>query len=71
MGKVPATAAERKKNQREKMKKDGSYKIYLNKQKDLMAKKRRKENEMLEKMSDGQKDELLKEKKRKKTVKKD
>ena len=53
------------------MKKDGSYKIYLNKQKDLMAKKRRKENEMLEKMSDGQKDELLKEKKRKKTVKKD
>ena len=39
MGKVPATAAERKKNQREKMKKDGSYKIYLNKQKDLKAKK--------------------------------
>ena len=27
MGKVSATAAERKKNQREKMKKDGSYKI--------------------------------------------
>ena len=33
MGKIPATAAKRKKNQREKMKKDGSYKIYLNKQK--------------------------------------
>ena len=63
MGKVPATAAERKKNQREKMKKDGSYKIYLNKQKDLMAKKQRKEKEMLEKMSDEQKDEVLKEKK--------
>ena len=62
MGKVPATAAERKKNQREKMKKDGSYKIYLNKQKDLMAKKQRKEKEMLEKMSDEQKDEVLKEK---------
>ena len=58
MGKVPATAAERKKNQREKLKKDGCYKIYLNKQKDLMAKKQRKE--MLEKMSDEQKDEMLK-----------
>ena len=48
MAKVPATAAERKKNQREKMKKDGSHKIYLNKQKDL--KKQQKEMEMLEKM---------------------
>ena len=62
MGKVPATAAGRKKNQREKMKKDGSYKIYVNKQKDVMAKKRQKEKEMLEKMSDEQKDEVLKEK---------
>ena len=48
MGKVSATAAERKKIQREKMKKDDCYKIYLNKQKDLMAKKQRKEKEMLE-----------------------
>ena len=39
MGKVPATAAERKKNKTKKMKKDCSYKIYLNKQEDLMAKK--------------------------------
>ena len=45
------------------MKKEVSCKIYLNRQKDLMAKKRRKEKEMLEKMSDGQKDEVLKEKK--------
>ena len=52
MGKVPATAAERKKNQIQKMRKDGSYKIFLNKQKDLMAKKRRKEKEILEMMSD-------------------
>ena len=68
IGKVPATAAERKKNQRDKMKKEGSYKIYLNKQKDL--KKQQKEMEMLEKMSDEQKDdeqkdEVLKEKKAK------
>ena len=69
MGKVPATAAERKKNQREKMKKDGSYKIYLNKQKDLKAKKQWKEQEILEKMSDEQKDEVLKEKKKEKRLK--
>ena len=68
MAKVPATAAERKKNQREKMKKDGSHKIYLNKQKDL--KKQQKEMEMLEKMSDDQKDEVLKEKKQKETERK-
>ena len=68
MAKVPATAAERKKNQREKMKKDGSHKIYLNKQKDL--KKQQKEMEMLEKMSDEQKDEVLKEKKQKETERK-
>ena len=42
--------------------KNGSYKIYLNKQKDLMAKKQPKE--MLEKMSDEQKDEVLKKKPR-------
>ena len=65
MGKVPATAAERKKNQIQKMKKDGSYKIFLNKQKDLMAKKRRQEKEILEMMSDQQKKEVLKEKKAK------
>ena len=52
MGKVLATAAERKKNQIQKTKKDGSYKIFLNKQKDLMAKKRRQEKEILEMMSD-------------------
>ena len=64
MGKVPATAAERKrkKNQIQKMKKDGSYKIFLNKQKDLMAKKRRQEKEILEMMSDQQKEEMLKDK---------
>ena len=44
------------------MKKDGSYKIYLNKQEDLMAKKQWKEKEMLEKMSDEQKDEVFKKK---------
>ena len=60
MGKVPATAAERKKHQIQKMKKDGSYKIFLNKQKDLMAKKRRQEKEILEMMSDQQKEEMLK-----------
>ena len=70
MGKVPATAAERKKNQREKMKKDCCYKIYLNKQKDLMAKKQRKEKEMLEKISDEQKGKVLKEKKQKETERK-
>ena len=70
MGKVSATAAERKKIQREKMKKDDCYKIYLNKQKDLMAKKQRKEKEMLEKMSDEQKGKVLKEKKQKETERK-
>ena len=38
MGKVLATAAERKKNQRENEKR-WSYKIYLNKQRDLKATK--------------------------------
>ena len=52
------------------MKKDGSYKIYLNKQKYLIAKKWIKEKEMLEKMSDEQKDEVLKEKKCEKTKRK-
>ena len=52
------------------MKKDGSYKIYLNKQKYLIAKKWQKEKEMLEKMSDEQKDEVLKEKKWEKTKRK-
>ena len=70
MGKFSATAAERKKIQREKMKKDDCYKIYLNKQKDLMAKKQRKEKEMLEKMSDEQKGKVLKEKKQKETERK-
>ena len=64
MGKVPEAAADRE------MKKGGSYKIYLNKQKDLMSKKQQKEKEMLEKMSDEQKDEVLKEKKRKETERK-
>ena len=35
-----------------------------------MAKKQQKEKEILEKMSDGQKDEVLKEKKRKETERK-
>ena len=54
MGKVPARAAERKKNQGERKEK----------------KKQRKEKEMLEQMSDEQKDELLKEKKPEETERK-